>query len=89
MIELGEDYKITADKHQYVLHTRTEAVAKDAKFPYVWNKTFHATIKQCCAAIVDKQAKQAIQVNLLDEFIPSIDRLCLAVNLAKADGKGE
>lgn len=86
MILIGDDYKIDADKHQYILHTRTVTTHEKAKSPYVWNQTYHASIKQCCAAITDIQAKVAVEKNLVNEFLPSIDRLCLAVSQAQERG---
>jgi hypothetical protein len=86
MIEVGKDYKIDADKFQYILLTRTIGKDKDGNEKEHWKPTYHANIQQCCNAIADERLRFAIQRGIVNQFNNMVQELCVAVKLAEEAG---
>lgn len=61
MIELSENYKIDADKYQYILHTRKATTHEKAKSDFTWSQSYHANIEQVAKAITDSGLKGCIE----------------------------
>ena len=85
MISISDDYKIDADKYQYILLHRTIGKDKDGNKKEHWDKTFHPTIQQVCNAIMNDELRAAIQIGMVDELDRMAKELCSAVELIKGD----
>ena len=83
MITIGESYKVEADNHQYILHTRTVGKDKDGKPKESWGKTYHVNIKQVMKCVADNELRASVRSDTVELFEEAIDKLCAAVEAVK------
>ena len=81
MINLGDGYKIEADKFQYILLTRSLGKDKDGNEKEHWVKSFHANIAQCVRAIADNELRSSIENGMVAEFEAAIKSILDAIEV--------
>lgn len=83
---IGEDYKLTADKMQFILSTRYVGKDKKTQQPKdQWSETYHPTFKQVANYICERELKESLQEDLktaISSFEQKIDLLTNKLEVA-------
>jgi hypothetical protein len=87
MITIGDNYRITSDKYNWILETRrTGKVKATGEDKDVWEQTYHPNFAQVAHKIIDLDAKQAESLTeLVSRMGDVVERLTL--KLAAADAQ--
>jgi len=78
MIKIGKDYRLHADKYQYILEIRKDGKDKDGNHKDQWSQSYYPKISQVCSAIANDLMID--EVNSKESLLDAFNAVTVAVN---------